>query len=85
VRCVDRFPVLQLASDALEEIHREAWKEARRAGQSQLARDLKGARCAPWKNPENLSARQRAKLAEIEATNRPLFRAYPLKQQLRQI
>jgi transposase len=85
VRCVDPFHVVQLASDALDEIRREVWKEARRAGQTQLARDLKGARFALWKNPENLTARQRAKLADIEATNRPLFRAYLLKEQLRQI
>jgi transposase len=85
VRCVDPFHVIQLATDALDDIRREVWNEARRAGQSQLARDLKGARFALWKNPENLTDRQQAKLADIEATNRPLFRAYLLKEQLRQI
>jgi transposase len=85
VRCVDPFHVIQLATDALDEIRREVWNEARRAGQTQLARDLKGARFALWKNPEHLTARQQAKLSDIEATNRPLFRAYLLKEQLRQI
>jgi transposase len=85
VRCVDPFHVIQLATDALDEVRREVWNEARKAGQTQLARDLKGARFALWKNPENLTARQQAKLAWIEQLNAPLFRAYLLKEQLRQI
>jgi transposase len=85
VRCVDPFHVIQLATNALDEIRREVWNEARRAGQHQLARDLKGARFALWKNPENLTDRQQTKLAWIEQLNQPLFRAYLLKEQLRQI
>jgi transposase len=85
VRCVDPFHVIQLATDALDDVRREVWNEARRAGQHQLARDLKGARFALWKNPENLTDRQQAKLAWIEQLNQPLFRAYLLKEQLRQI
>ncbi len=49
------------------------------------ARGLKGARFALWKNPENLTARQTRRLAEIQNTNEPLYRAYLLKEQLRQI
>jgi len=85
VRCVDPFHVIQLATDALDEVRREVWNEARRAGQDQLARRLKGARYALWKNPENLTGRQRSKLAMIQQTNRRLYRAYLLKEQLRQI
>jgi transposase len=85
VRCVDPFHVIKLATDALDEIRREVWNEARRAGQTQTARDLKGARFALWKNPEHLTARQRAKLADVQKTHRPLYRAYLLKEQLRQI
>jgi transposase len=84
-RCVDPFHVVQLATDALDEIRREVWNEARRAGQTQLARDLKGARFALWKNPENLTSRQQTRLREIEQTNKPLFQAYLLKEHLRQI
>src|SRR3954466_12872394 len=64
-RCVGPFHVVQLATDALDEIRREVWNEARQAGQTAVARDLKGARFALWKNPEHLSRRQRAKLAAI--------------------
>lgn len=84
-RCVDPFHVIQLATDALDEIRREVWNDARRQGQRQLARDLKGARFALWKNPENLTDRQKVKLREIEQTNKPLFQAYLLKEHLRQI
>jgi transposase len=84
-RCVDPFHVIQLATDALDEIRRQVWNEARRQGQTALANDLKGARFALWKNPENLTARQRSKLADVQATNKALYRAYLLKEQLRQI
>ncbi len=40
------------------------------------ARDLKGARFAVWKNPENLTERQRSKLSMIQQTNARLYRAY---------
>jgi transposase len=83
--CLDPFHVVVLATDALDEIRREVWNEARRAGQTALARDLKGARFALWKNPENLTARQHATLSTIQHTNRRLYRAYLLKEQLRQI
>jgi transposase len=85
VRCVDPFHVVQLATDALDEIRREVWNEARKAGQTVLARDLKGARFALWKNPENLTRRQKAKLSAIQQTNQRLYRAYLLKEQLRQV
>ncbi len=85
VLCVDPFHVVALAGEALDEVRREVWNAARRAGQDQLARRLKGARFALWKRPERLTARQEAKLADIQRTNEPLYRAYLLKEQLRQI
>ena len=83
--CLDPFHVIKLATDALDTVRREVWNDARRAGQIQLARELKGARFALWKNPENLTARQQAKLSDVQRTNRKLYRAYLLKEQLRQI
>jgi transposase len=85
IRCVDPFHVIQLATDALDEIRRETWNEARRAGNVALAKDLKGTRYALWKNPENLTRRQKLKLAQIQKINQRLYRAYLLKEQLRQI
>jgi transposase len=83
--CLDPFHIVALATDALDEIRREVWNDARQAGQTELARDLKGARFALWKNPQNLTAHQQLKLSTIQHTNRRLYRAYLLKEQLRQI
>jgi transposase len=85
VRCVDPFHVIKLATDALDEIRREVWNEARRAGHKQAAKDLKGARFALWKNPGKLTDRQKIKLSQIQQTNKPLYRAYLIAQQLRDI
>ena len=74
---------MALATDALDEIRREVWNQARKQGEVAVAKDLKGARFALWKNPENLTGRQQLKLADIQATNEPLYRGYLLKEQLR--
>lgn len=49
------------------------------------ARGLKHARYALWKNPENLTERQAAKLAWIAKTDPRLHRAYLLKEGLRHV
>ena len=85
IRCMDPFHVVAWVTDALDEVRRQTWNDARRAGQRALARQLKGARYALWRNPEDLTARQEAKLADIARTNRRLYRAYLLKEQLRQV
>jgi transposase len=83
--CLDPWHIVKAATDALDEIRRAVCNEARRAGNKQLAKDLKGARYALWKKPENLTERQQAKLAFIQALNAPIYRAYLLKEQLRAI
>jgi transposase len=50
-----------------------------------LARALKGARYALWKNPANLTAHQQTKLAWIAATDPRLHRGYLLKEGLRTV
>jgi len=74
--CLDPFHIVALASEALDEVRREVWNEARRAGDASGARWLKGARWTLWKRPERLTERQQAKLASIAAVNRRLYRAY---------
>lgn len=83
--CLDPFHIVQWATRALDEVRREVWNAARKNGQNAVARDLKNARYALWKNPEDLTARQGAKLAVIAQTNKRLYRAYLLKEQLRQV
>jgi len=83
--CLDPFHIVAWATKTLDEVRREVWNAARRNGQTATARDLKHARYALWKNPEDLTARQEAKLAPIAATNQRLYQAYLLKEQLRQV
>ena len=83
--CYDPFHLVKLATDALDEIRREVWNDARRQGQTQLAKELKGARFALWKNPGNLTEHQQLKLARVQQLNQRLYRAYLLSQQLREI
>ncbi len=90
VRCADPFHVVRWATDALDEVRRQAWNHARgavhqrRAGRaSGHAKALKHARYALWKNPENLTTRQHAKLAWVAKTDPRLHRAYLLKEGLR--
>ena len=90
VRCADPFHVVKWATEALDEVRRQAWNEARgavtrrRAGRaSGHAKALKHARYALWKNPQNLTTRQQAKLAWVAKTNPRLHRAYLLKEGLR--
>jgi transposase len=100
VRCADPFHIVKWATEALDDVRRQAWNAARSrpGGRSDLvrwsrgrirqdaagaARALKHARFALWKNPENLTTRQAAKLAWIAKTDPRLHHAYLLKEGLR--
>lgn len=96
VQCADAFHVVKWATEALDEVRREAWNQARRSGQTVGngygvrvatgdARRFKNARYALWKNPDNLTDRQRDKLAWIAKTDPRLYRAYLLKEGLRYV
>lgn len=92
VRCADAFHVVKWGTEALDEVRREAWNTARgavfqrRAGRATgVAKDLKGARWALWKNPEDLTFKQTAQLEWIVKTNPRLYRAYLLKEGLRTV
>lgn len=84
-QCMDPFHAVQWCPDALDEVRRDVWNEARKAGMKTVAADLKGARYALWKNPEDLTGNQKAKLSGIATTNKQLYRAYLLKEQFRQV
>jgi len=43
--------IVKATTDALDKVRREVRNDARREGQTQLARELKGARFALWKTP----------------------------------
>jgi transposase len=72
----DRFHVQRLAHDALDVVRRQQW----RAADSDQKEAIKGTRFALQKNPWNLTDVERGKLADVQRTNRPLYRAYLLKE-----
>ncbi|MDA8184743.1 MAG: ISL3 family transposase, partial [Actinomycetota bacterium] len=77
---MDAFHTVKWATDALDEVRREVWNQARRDGGDQaLAEKLKGCRYALWKNPERLTGRQKNKLAWVAHINSRLYRAYLMK------
>jgi transposase len=76
----DRFHVQRLAHDALDQVRRSQQSEAGRGTPEAAA--LKHSRWALQKNPWNLSALESAKLAELQRVNKPLYRAYLLKESL---
>lgn len=78
----DPFHVIALASAAIDEVRRQ---HTRSMGVYLNVGGIwiKHARWVLLKAPEKLTERQRPVLAEIQATNRPLYRAYLLKEQLR--
>jgi transposase len=93
VRCADPYHVVTWATEALDEQRRIAWNAARGAARghsrhkspSAPTKALKNARWALWKNPENLTERQREQLAWIAKTNPALHRAWALKEGLRTV
>ncbi|NLE96641.1 MAG: ISL3 family transposase [Propionibacterium sp.] len=104
VRVADPFHIVKWATEALDEVRREAWNDARKLARSEpkpargrpradapprpgseRAKALKGARYSLWKNPENLTDNQQAKLAWIAQTDPRLYRAYLLKEGLRTV
>lgn len=86
VYCLDPFHLVTWVTDALDEVRRGMWNQLRggTGGRSEASAQLKSARWALWKNPEHLSDKQKTSLASIQQTNRPLYRAYLLKEQFRQ-
>ena len=77
----DRFHVQRLAHDALDEVRRA---EVRAADDRDQGRALKKTRWALQKNPWNLQRFEHDKLAALQRTNKRLFRAYLLKEALRE-
>ena len=82
--CIDPFHVVAWANDALDKLRRRLWNTARKSGAKVAAAAIKGDRFVVCKNPEDLTEGQKARLSAIAAFNGPLYRAYLLKELLRQ-
>jgi transposase len=89
VRVMDPFHVIAWATDALDTERRASWNRARHQAEDtagrETARALKDSRFALWKNADDLTDRQVAKLTWIAATDPRLHRAYLLKEALRTV
>jgi transposase len=75
----DRFHVQRLAHDALDEVRRDQFRLL--AGTDE-GKALKKSRWALHKNPWNLTAIEGDKVVAVQRANKPLFRAYMLKESL---
>src|SRR5271167_4324917 len=73
------------ATEALDEVRREEWNRLRRTGGARAAKEFKGLRWMLLRNWENLSPRQKGTIRDLERANKRSFRAWQLKEELRDI
>ena len=83
--CLDTFHVVGWATDALDEVRRGEWNELRRRGGAAAAKAMKGLRYLLLRNWENLTGAQRSVIRDLQRANRRMFRAWQLKEELREI
>jgi transposase len=82
--CLDAFHVVKWAGERLDELRRRLAGELRAAGHEDQAAALGSGMWALRKKPENLTTGQRTALAGIAADNKPLYKGYLIKEQLRE-
>ncbi len=78
----DPFHVVRLAQRAVDQVRRDEWNAHERS-HSATGKWIKGTRWSLLKAPEKQSIEQLAKLDEVQQANRPLYRAFLLKEELR--
>jgi transposase len=83
--CLDTFHVIGWATDALDEVRRGEWNTLRQAGGASAAKQFKGLRWLLLRNWENLTGKQKSVIRELDKANRRAFRAWQLKEELRDI
>jgi transposase len=83
--CLDTFHLVGWATKALDEVRREGWNHLRRNGGAQAAKEFKGLRWMLLRNWENLSPKQKGTIRDLEGVNKRTFRAWQLKEELREI
>ena len=84
-RVLDGFHIVSWMTDALDGVGKRLWNQARRDGDGEEAKRLRGVRYAVLKNPEDLTDRQEKTLDAIGNTDPTgqLYRAWRLKELLR--
>ncbi len=82
--CLDAFHVVKWAGEKLDELRRRLAAELRGAGRGDEAATLGAGMWALRKDERKLSPGQRGTLAQIAATNKPLYKGYLIKEQIRE-
>lgn len=82
---IDNYHVVQLATNAMDEVRREDWNALRSSGQADAAKAFKDARWSLLKNPEDLTERQVDTLAALQAAGGKTARAWAMKEMVRAI
>ena len=82
--CLDAFHVVKWAGEKLDELRRRIAGELRAAGHGDEAATLGGGMWALRKDQRNLTPGQRGTLAQIAVVNKPLYKGYLIKEQLRE-
>lgn len=83
--CLDTFHLVGWATGAVDEVRRNEWNALRAAGSDHAAKQFKGLRWVLLRNWENLSGRQQGVLRDLAKANRRMFRAWQLKEELREL
>ena len=66
-------------------MRREEWNRLRRNGGAKVAKEFKGLRWLLLRNWENLSPAQKGVIRDLEKANKRAFRAWQLKEELRDV
>jgi len=82
--CLDAFHVVKWAGEKLDELRRRTAGELRAAGRGDEAAALGKGMWALRKDYAKLSPGQRGSLAQIAVTNKPLYKGYLIKEQIRE-
>ena len=82
--CLDAFHVVKWAGEKLDELRRRIAGELRAAGHGDEAATLGGGMWALRKDQRNLTPGQRGTLAQIAVVNKPLYKGYLIKEQIRE-
>lgn len=83
--CLDTFHLVGWATDAVDEVRRGEWNRLRETGGADAAKSVKGLRFLLLRNWENLTGAQRGAIRDLEQANRRMFRAWQLKEELRDV
>jgi transposase len=80
--CFDPFHVIRLAQRAVDQVRRDEWNAHERS-HTPKGKWIKGTRWSLLKAPAKQTVPQLALLAEVQHANKPMFRAFLLKEELR--